>query len=101
MSLPTVRTFSFNGPYFPPTKGCYQAASLRDVLFHCRLAMEDHEHLIGLFDAEGSCKGIWELCSEPEPDGEGDWVMTAPCYDLLRPNCNRPQIFAMLVETLK
>jgi hypothetical protein len=57
----TIRTYQDNGPYFPATKGCYQARSLKDLLFHARLAMEDREDVIGLFDADGACKGIWQL----------------------------------------
>lgn len=101
MTLATIRTYKDNGPYFPVTKGCYQAANLKDVLFHCRLAMEDGEHLIGLFDADGSCKGIWEDCAEPEPDGEGGWNLPAPCYDLQRCNSRSPKHFASLVELVK
>ena len=101
MSLPTVRTYQDNGPFFPPTKGCYQAASISDVLRHCRLAMADGEHVIGLFDAEGACRGIWEDCTVPENDGEGGWCFPARTYDLLRPNGYRPKHFASLVEILK
>jgi hypothetical protein len=101
MSLATVRTFQDNGPFFPPTKGCYQAASISDVLRHCKLAMADGEHVIGLFDAEGTCKGIWENCPEPESDGGDGWCFPARVYDLLRPNGYRPKHFSSLVELLK
>ena len=101
MSLATVRTYQDNGPYFAPSKGCYQAASISDVLRHCRLAMSDGEHVIGLFDADGACKGVWEDCTEPESDGEGGWCFPPRIYDLLRPNGYRPKHFSSLVELLK
>ena len=101
MSLATVRTFQDNGPYFPSTKGCYQVASISDVLRHCKLAMADGEHVIGLFDADGACKGIWEVCIEPESDGEDGWCFPPRIYDLLRPNGYRTKHFSSLVELLK
>ena len=52
----------------------YQAASLKDVLFHTRLAMEDLEHVISVWH-DDQCVGLWEDDSEPEPDGEGGWNM--------------------------
>jgi hypothetical protein len=79
----TVRTFSDNGPYFPPTVMQYQASSLKDVLFHTRLAMEDKEHCIAVFH-DDLCVGVWEDDSEPEPDGEGSWYMPRGNYLLRR-----------------
>jgi hypothetical protein len=97
----TIRTFSSNGPYFPPTQGVYQASSLKEMIFHIRQSMEDGEYQIGLFDAEGECKGIWTDEAEPEPErntqcsdgtmqsmvpnGEGGWHNTKPFYVLHRP----------------
>ena len=81
----TIRTYTYNGPSFGASKGKYQAASLKDVLFHCRLAMEDNEDLIGLFDANGACKGFWEAEAEAESDGEGGWCFPAVSYVLRRP----------------
>jgi hypothetical protein len=80
----TVRTFSDNGPYFAPTVMQYQASSLKDVLFHTRLAMEDNEHCIAVFH-DDHCVGLWEDDSEPEPDGEGGWDMPRGNYLLRRP----------------
>jgi hypothetical protein len=80
----TVRTYKHNGPYFSPTVMSYQAASLRDILAHCRLAMEDGEDTISVWH-DDRCVGAWENAAEPEPDGEGDWCWPAPCYLLRRP----------------
>lgn len=81
----TVRTYSENGPYFPPTQGIYQASRLRDIIFHTRLCMEDGDYQIGIFDADGICKGIWLDEAEPVPDGEGGMTMERKNYALYRP----------------
>lgn len=83
--MTTIRSFSNNGPYFAPTQGVYQAASLKDILFRVRLCMEDEDFMIGLFDDNGQCKGIWEDSTEGIPDGEGGMMREAPCYVLYRP----------------
>jgi hypothetical protein len=80
----TVRTFSANGPYFPPTTGIYQASCLRDILFHTRLAMEDNEYQIGIFDDNGHCKGIWVDETDVISDGEGGMTLGKSCYTLYR-----------------
>lgn len=80
----TVRTYQNNGPYFPPTVMKYQAACLRDVIFHTRMAMEDGEQYIAVFH-DDRCMGVWEDDSEPEPDGEGGWLMPGASYLLRRP----------------
>ena len=81
----TVRSYTGNGPYFAPTEGVYQAAGLRDMLFHTRKCMEDCEYQIGLFDPDGQCKGIWVDEAEPFDNGEGRMVMGKSCYTLYRP----------------
>lgn len=80
----TVRTYSDNGPYFPPTIMKYQAASVKDVLFHTRLAMEDGEQYIAVFH-DDRCMGVWENDSEPEPHGDGPWYVPHGGYLLHRP----------------
>lgn len=82
--MTTVRTYQDNGPYFPATKGCYQAASIKDVLFHVRLAMEDREDTIAIFDAEGSCKGLWHRELEGHVDSAGDSIIDHEGYELMR-----------------
>ena len=81
----TIRTFTANGPYFPPTTGIYQASCLRDIIFHTRLAMEDGEYQIGLFDDNGQCKGMWVDEAEPDVDGEGRSILGECEYVLYRP----------------
>lgn len=82
--MTTIRCYNDNGPYFPPTEGIYQAASLKDVLFHVRMCMDSGDQQIGLFDANGECKGMWLDEAEPEPDGEGGMTMGRACYVLHR-----------------
>jgi len=80
-----VCNYNSNGPYFPPTQGCYQAARLKELIMHVRVCMEDGDYQIGIFDDAGECKGIWVDESEPEPDGEGGWSQNKPFYVLHRP----------------
>jgi hypothetical protein len=96
----TVRTYQDNGPYFPATKGCYQARSLKDLLFHTRLAMEDREDVIGLFDADGACKGIWQLAVEGHVDSVGDSIVDHEAYELLRPSTKSQWAWQYLQEQL-
>jgi hypothetical protein len=81
----TVRTYQDNGPYFPATKGSYQAASISDVLRHVRLAMEDREDTIAIFDAEGSCRGLWHRETEGHVDSAGHAIVDHDGYGLMRP----------------
>lgn len=81
----TVRTYSDNGPYFAPTQGIYQANSLKELLFHTRLCMEDGDYQIGIFNDDGECKGFWVDEAEPIDDGEGCMVLGPKCYVLYRP----------------
>jgi hypothetical protein len=69
-ALAYVCTRTDHGPYFDPTKGKYQCSTLKDIIFHTRLAMEDGEDCIGIFHGD-ECKGIWRKEWEAEPDGEG------------------------------
>jgi hypothetical protein len=99
--LCTIRTFSSNGPYFPPTQGVYQASSLREMIFHIRQSMEDGEYQIGLFDADGECKGMWVDEAEPEPDGEGGWHNAKPFYVLHRPGTMSKAMWRMHLSKFK
>ena len=67
----TVRTYQDNGPYWPPTIMKYQAARLKDMLFHIRLAMKDREQLISVWYAD-RCVGV------SEGDGNGNYLMRRP-----------------------
>jgi len=83
--ITTIRTSKDNGPYWDCTKGSYQAATLRDLLFHVRLAMEDDEDLIGVFDAENNCRGIWINEVEGHYESDGSAVIDHQAYCLMRP----------------
>ena len=97
----TIRTYTGNGPYFDPTVMKYQAASLKEVLFHVRMAMEDGEDTIGAFNEDNVCYGIWENDAEPEPDGEGDWLMAGPMYVLRRPGGKAAKAFVRMAKKME
>lgn len=97
----TIHTYQDNGPYFPATKGCYQAARLSDLIRHVRLAMEDREDTIATFDAEGSCKGIWRLSMEGHVDSAGDSIVDHEGYELMRPDTKEQWMWNRLVEAVK
>jgi hypothetical protein len=94
----TVRTYQDNGPYFPATKGCYQAARLSDLIRHVRLAMEDREDTIAIFDAEGTCKGLWRRETQGHVDSAGDSIVDHEGYELMRPNTREQWIWNRLQE---
>jgi len=96
----TIRTYSDNGPYWPSTVMKYQAACLKDVIFHTRLAMEENEQYIGAFNEDGTCYGLWEEDGEPEPDGEGGWWKPRH-YTFRRPGGRSAKAFVMMAEKMK
>ena len=96
----TIRTYQDNGPYFDATKGCYQAATLQQLIFHIRLAMEDREDIIGIFGADEACKGIWQLDIEGHVDSAGDAIVDHEAYELLRPDTREQWMWGRLQEAL-
>ena len=100
-SMTTVRTYQDNGPYFGATTMSYQASSVRDILRHVRLAMEDREDTIAIFDSEGSCKGLWQRELEGHVDSAGDTIVDHDGYELRRPGGRSPKTFAMAVAQLQ
>jgi hypothetical protein len=99
--MTTVRTYQDNGPYFGATIMSYQAASVSDILRHVRLAMEDREDTIAIFDSEGTCKGLWDRELEGHVDSAGDTIVDHDGYELKRPGGRSPQTFAMTVAKLQ
>ena len=85
-----VCNYSSNGPYFPPTQGCYQASSLKEILFHTRLCMEDGDYQIGIFNGEGECKGMWVDEGEEES-----------CYKLYRPGTMNKEMWRLHLSKFK
>lgn len=83
--LTTVCTYQDNGPYFDATKGCYQAASLQQLIFHVKQAMEDNEDIIAIYE-DGQCKGMWLKNIEGHVDSAGDTLIDHESYELLRPS---------------
>jgi hypothetical protein len=84
--MATIKTYQDNGPYFGTTTMSYQACCVSDVVRHVRLAMEDREDIVAIFDAEGSCKGLWHREIEGHTDSAGDSIIDHEGYELLRPS---------------
>ena len=82
-----VSTFEDRGPYYSPHKEINEVQDLKSLIFWVRESMEQKLHYIGVFDDEGTCKGIWDLEVDVEY-GEGecyDQLYVVGCgYDLLR-----------------
>lgn len=100
MALTTVRTYQDNGPYFPATKGSYQAATLRQLIFHVRQAMEDREDMVAIYGPDGACRGIWQLHTEGHVDSAGDSIVDHEGYELLRPSTREQWMWNKLQERL-
>jgi hypothetical protein len=98
--ITTIKTFQDNGPYFSATRGSYQAASLHQLIFHVRLAMEDGEDIIGIFGSDGACKGIWQRELEGHVDSAGDSIIDHEGYELLRPSTREQWMWNRLQEHL-
>ena len=80
----TLHSFKDFGPYFEPSKGRYQAARLKDLIFHVRQCLEDDDDYIGVFD-NGECKAIWSRENDVQSDGEGGLEEAGRWYELHRP----------------
>jgi len=80
-----ICNYNDNGPYFSATQGQYQAASLKELLMHVRVCMEDGDEAIAVFDDDSECLGMWLDEAEPVDDGEGGMVLGRPAYCFYRP----------------
>lgn len=98
--ITTIKTFQDNGPYFSSTRGSYQAASLHQLIFHVRLAMDDGEDVIGIFGPDGACRGIWQRELEGHVDSAGDAIVDHEGYELLRPSTQEQWTWKRLQEQL-
>lgn len=98
--ITTIKTYQDNGPYFSCTRGSYQAASLQQLIFHVRQAMEDREHIIGIFGSDGTCRGVWQLDIEGHVDSAGDTIVDHEGYELLRPSTKEQWMWMRLQEQL-
>lgn len=98
--ITTIRTYQDNGPYFFATKGSYQAATLQQLIFHVRQAMEDREDAIGIYGPDGICKGIWSRELEGHVDSAGDSIVDHEGYELLRPGTKEQWMWNRLQQTL-
>ena len=94
-----ICTYTDNGPYFAPSRGSYQAARLKDFIFHVRLCMEDNEDLISIWK-DDECLGIWRNEYEGVPDGEGGWDRGESAYILHRPDCKEQWLFSYMKRKL-
>lgn len=95
-----VCNYSSNGPYFPATQGCYQASSLKEILFHTRLCMEDGDYQIGIFNGEGECKGMWVDEGAPEYI-DGEWGYIERAYKLYRPGTMNKEMWRLHLSKFK
>jgi hypothetical protein len=95
----TVRSWTYSGPYYAPATSRYQASSLKELIGHVRMSMEENEQYIGIFH-DDQCVGFWEDDSGPEPDGEGGWNLPNACYVLRRPD-DKGRHFGDVVRYLK
>jgi hypothetical protein len=94
-----IRSYKDNGPYFAPDQGSYQAARLRDFIFHIRQCMADEEDYISVWKGD-ECLGIWRNDYEGLPDGEGGWYRGESAYELLRPDTKQQWLFSYMKRKL-
>lgn len=82
-----VSTYEDYGPYYGPLKDIHEVHDLKSLIFWVRESMEQKRQYIGVFDGEGTCKGIWQLEVDAEY-GEGECYdelyVVGYAYDLLR-----------------
>ena len=83
-----------------PARGSYQAATLQQIIFHVRQAMEDREDAIGIYGPDGVCKGIWSRELEGHVDSAGDSIVDHEGYELLRPGTKEQWMWNRLQQTL-
>ena len=88
------------GPYFSPSKGRYQAARLRDLIFHVRQCMEDDDDYIGIFNGN-ECLGIWSREHDVQSDGEGGLEAAGKWYELHRPDGSHPGTWNAMLKVVK
>lgn len=79
-----VTNYQDHGPYFAPTRGKWQVECLRDLLFHVRQCMEDHDDYIAVYKGE-ECTAIWSRENDAQSDGEGGLEVAGEWYILHRP----------------
>ena len=96
----TIFTYQDNGPYWTVSKSSYEVASLQEMIFRVREAMESHEDVIGIYSAEGSCKGIWHRELEGYVDSAGDSIVDHEGYELLRPSTREQWMWKHLQKQL-
>ena len=71
-----ISTYKDECPFYAPTRWLRTVSGTPEFVHTIRLAMEESVDYVGVFDDEGTCKGIW--CREADVDyGEGE------CYDVM------------------
>ncbi len=71
-----ISTYKDECPFYAPTRWLRTVSGTPEFVHTIRLAMEESVDYVGVFDDEGTCKGIW--CRETDVDyGE------AECYDVM------------------
>lgn len=78
-----ITAFRDNGHYFPCTHKEKTIETLSDFIETVKEFKEDQNDYIAVFK-NNQFFGIWINDAEPEPDGEGGWLMPSAVYILLR-----------------
>lgn len=89
------------GPYYKPENEVVEIDSLTRMVSFVRNLMEDDVDHIAVFDSSWKCTGVWIADAEPEPDGEGGWMMPRPVYVLHRPDTRSKYSFDVCVRSFK
>lgn len=90
-----VTHYQDNGPYFSPTTDKWEIHCLRDLLFHVRRCMEDHDDYIAVYN-DDRCSGIWSRESDIQSDGEGGMEPAGEWYEMHRPNSVSPGLWNIM-----
>lgn len=89
------------GPYYEADSEVTQVNSLTQMIYCVRNLMEDGVDYVAVFDSSWKCTGLWIDDSEPEPDGEGGWLMPHPAYVLHRPDTKSRYQFDVCVRSFR
>lgn len=75
-----------NGPFWSPDHHTIPISSVTEMISNVRNLMELGVDKIAVFDSDNKFKALWIDEVEPEPDGEGGFLMPRACYTLYRAN---------------
>lgn len=90
-----VTNYQDNGPYFSPTRDRWEVNCLRDLLFHVRQCMEDHNDYVAVYEGD-RCAAIWSRESDIQSDGEGGLEPAGEWYEMHRPGSVSPGLWNIM-----